>query len=109
MNEHGRWANGEVAARVGLHIDPLRYSKRRGVVPIPPRDSGGLRRYDEAGVHLIEVVLHLKGTGMPLTQIAEFTRLVALDPSGVGERLACCVPTVMPCNGRSRPGPRPWG
>lgn len=88
MNEDGGWAIGEVATRVGLDVDTLRYYERRGVVPRPPRDSSGRRRYDEAGVHLIEVLLHLKGTGMPLTQIAEFTRLVALDPGGVSERLA---------------------
>lgn len=78
---------GDVAARVGLDVDTLRYHERRGVLPRPARDASGRRRYDDAGVHLIEVLLHLRATGMPLRQIAELTRLVAQDPGGVRERL----------------------
>ncbi len=37
---------------------------------------------------LQEVLIHLRDTGMPLTGIAEFTRLVQRDPEGVPERLA---------------------
>lgn len=77
----------EVAARLGLDPDTLRYYEREGVVPAPPRDAAGRRVYDTDHLHLLEVLLHLKGTGMPLRQIAEFTRLVAADPDGVPERL----------------------
>lgn len=88
MTDELLWSIGDVAARVGLDVDTLRYYERRGVLPRPRRDSGGRRSYDDAGVHLIEVLLHLRGTGMPLAQIAEFTRLVAADPDGVPERRA---------------------
>lgn len=88
MSGQERWSIGAVATRVGLDVDTLRYYERRGVLPQPDRDTGGRRRYDDAGVHLIEVLLHLRGTGMPLAQIAEFTHLVSTDPEGVPERLA---------------------
>lgn len=88
MTDEPWWSISHVAARVGLDVDTVRYYERRGVLPRPQRDSGGRRRYDDAGVHLIEVLLHLRGIGMPLDQIAEFTRLVATDPDGVSERLA---------------------
>jgi DNA-binding transcriptional MerR regulator len=39
-------------------------------------------------VHLLEVLLHLRDTGMPLAEIATFTGLVRQDPAGVPERLA---------------------
>lgn len=78
MSEQDTWSIGDVAARVGLDVDTMRYYERRGVLPRPARD---------AGVHLIDVLLHLRATGMPLTQIAEFTRLVATDPDGVSDRL----------------------
>lgn len=87
MTGESGWTIGNVAARVGLDVDTLRYYERRGVLPHPARDAVGRRQYDDNGVHLIEVLLHLKGTGMPLEQIAGFTRLVALDPGGVRERL----------------------
>jgi DNA-binding transcriptional MerR regulator len=79
---------GEVAARVGLDPDTIRYYERHGVLPPPDKDAGGRRRYDPGAVHLIEVLLHLRDTGMPLARITEFTHLVASDPAGVPERLA---------------------
>lgn len=79
---------GDVARRVGLDADTLRFYERRGVLPKANRDHAGRRAYAEKDVHLIEVLLHLKDTGMPLEQIAAFTRLAAADPAGVPERLA---------------------
>ena len=81
------WSISEAAQRVGLDPDTLRYYERRGVLPEPQRDSGGRRVYSASDVHLIEVLLHLRSTGMPLATIAEFTRWVAADPGGVIERL----------------------
>ena len=79
---------GEVAARLGISSETLRYYERRQVLPAPGRDAAGRRVYRDDDVHLIEVLLHLRDTGMPLARIAEFTRLVASDPEGVPERLA---------------------
>lgn len=81
------WGIGQVATRLGLEADTLRWFERQGVVPQPERDAGGRRRYADADVHLLEVLLHLRGTGMPLAQVAEFTAWVAAAPDGVGERL----------------------
>ena len=78
---------GEVAARLGISSETLRYYERRHVLPPPGRDGAGRRVYRDDEVHLIEVLLHLRDTGMPLARIAEFTRLVASDPDGVPERL----------------------
>lgn len=80
-------AIGEVATQLGLDPDTLRYFERRGIVPPPARDSAGRRVYTDRAVHLLEVLLHLRRTGMPLAQVAEFTRLVGCDPDGVPERL----------------------
>ncbi|MFT4296207.1 MAG: MerR family transcriptional regulator [Micropruina sp.] len=79
---------GDVADRLGLSIDALRYYERIGVVPRAARDAGGRRRYNVDDLHLLEVLIHLRDTGMPLAEIAEFTRLVQKDPDGVPERLA---------------------
>ncbi|RMB57839.1 MerR family transcriptional regulator [Tessaracoccus antarcticus] len=78
---------GTVAAQVGVAADTIRYYERQAILPPPHRDASGRRRYNTAAIHLIEVLLHLRDTGMPLTQIAEFTRLVSLDPAGVHDRL----------------------
>lgn len=78
---------GEVARHLGLDPDTLRYYERRGVVPSPSRDSGGRRAYTGDDVHLLEVLLHLRGTGMSLADIAAFTSFVSRDPDAVADRL----------------------
>lgn len=78
---------GEVSSHLGIRAETLRYYERRGVLPSPAHDAGGRRVYTDGDVHLIEVLLHLRDTAMPLATISEFTRLVARDPEGVTERL----------------------
>lgn len=82
------WMIAQVADHLNIDADTLRYYERRGVVPAPSRDGAGRRRYRTDDIHLLEVLMHLKGTGMSLARITEFTRLVAADPDGVPERLA---------------------
>lgn len=79
---------GQVAAELGLSTETLRYYERHEILPAPSRNAAGRRVYSDSDVHLIEVLLHLRNTGMPLASIAEFTRWVAEDPKGVPERLA---------------------
>lgn len=69
----GPFGIAEVTARTGLAPDTLRYFERQGVVPAPRRDAAGRRRYTAADVELIRMLVHLRETGMPLADIAEFT------------------------------------
>jgi DNA-binding transcriptional MerR regulator len=84
---NGNRSIGEVAAELGLDPDTIRYYERVGVLPPAPRDPAGRRQYPDDHVHLLEVLLRLKETGMPLADVATFTRLVQQDPHGVPERL----------------------
>lgn len=86
-NETGSWGISSVAERFGLDADTLRYYEREGILPAPARDAGGRRVYTASDVELIEMLVHLRATGMPLAQIAEFTGLAARG-SGRAERLA---------------------
>lgn len=72
---------GEGAARLGISTETLRYYERRHVLPVPGRDRARSRVYRDDDVHLTAVLLHLRDTGMPLQRIAEFTRLLASDPT----------------------------
>jgi len=63
----------EVAAQTGLAPDTLRYFERQGVVPAPRRDDAGRRQYTAADTELIRMLVHLRETGMPLADIAQFT------------------------------------
>lgn len=86
-NESGPWGISWVADRFDLDPDTLRYYEREGVLPAPARDGGGRRVYTAGDIELIEMLVHLKATGMPLAQIAEFTGLAA-SRAGGSEQLA---------------------
>lgn len=75
----------EVSALIGLAPDTLRYFERHGVVPAPGRDAAGRRRYTAGHVELIRMLVHLRETGMPLADIAQFTGAddKAADPAGL--------------------------
>ncbi|WP_043661303.1 alpha/beta fold hydrolase [Nocardia thailandica] len=77
----------EVSARIGLAPDTLRYFERHGIVPPPRRDSAGRRRYTTADIELIDMLVHLRETGMPLADIAQFTAADDTVTDPVGFRL----------------------
>lgn len=71
--QEAQFGIGEVAARTGLEPDTLRYFERQGILPSPRRDASGRRQYVAADVDLIRMLVHLRETGMPLADIAQFT------------------------------------
>lgn len=78
---------GEVVARTGLSADALRYYERAGLLS-PHRDSGGRRRYDSDCLHLLDVLLCLRRTGMPVRDVREFADLVRTGAGTVPQRVA---------------------
>jgi DNA-binding transcriptional MerR regulator len=70
-NPHGRLSVTKVAEVTGLTPRAVRYYHSIGLVPEPPRDGSGYRRY--GGKEVIELVrvARLRALGMPLPQIAE--------------------------------------
>lgn len=75
----------EVSARIGLAPDTLRYFERQGIVPSPRRGNAGRRQYTTSDVELIRMLVHLRETGMPLADIAQFTGAddKVTDPAGL--------------------------
>ena len=62
----------EVAARVGVSADTLRYYERRGLLPKAARSRSGYRLYSEASVARIQFVRNALRFGFSLKQIAQF-------------------------------------
>jgi DNA-binding transcriptional MerR regulator len=67
---------GEAARLSGLPVETLRYYDREGLFGGLPRDSGGRRRFDPDALGLLDVMLRLRRTGMPIDQVREFARHV---------------------------------
>ena len=67
---------GDVARLSGLSIDTLRYYDRAGLLGSVHRDGGGRRVFDRDTLGLLDVVLRLRRTGMPVKDVRHFVDLV---------------------------------
>jgi DNA-binding transcriptional MerR regulator len=80
---------GEVAERTGLSVHALRFYEREDILVDPVRrDSGGRRVYSEDDVDWLAVCIILRGSGMPLPVLRQYTELVRQGPGNEKERLA---------------------
>ncbi|MGY4719406.1 MerR family transcriptional regulator [Naumannella huperziae] len=84
----GQLGIAEVSARTGLTKDTLRWYEHEGLIPAVPRGSDGRRRYDEPTLRMIELLIRLRRTGMPVREMREFVRLVGVGSSTHGRRMA---------------------
>jgi DNA-binding transcriptional MerR regulator len=66
----------DVARLSGLSIDTLRYYDRAGLLGTVHRDSGGRRIFHRDTLGLLDVVLRLRRTGMPVKDVRHFVDLV---------------------------------
>ncbi|GAA2824477.1 MerR family transcriptional regulator [Crossiella cryophila] len=80
---------GRVAEATGLSVHALRFFEREGLfLREIPRTSGGQRLFAESDVDWLVLCNRLRASGMPITVIKEFARLVRLGPGNEAERLA---------------------
>lgn len=86
-NVPGRLSVTKVAEVVGLTPRAVRYYHSIGLVPEPPRDGSGYRRY--GGKEVIELVrvARLRALGMPLPQIAQRVSATDSDDMSVTDAL----------------------
>lgn len=79
---------GEAARISGLSIDTLRYYDREGLLGELPRDAGGRRRFDELSIGLLDILIRLRRTGMPIEQVRRFVQHVREGDRDRAGRLA---------------------
>ena len=65
----------QVAQRTGLSIDTLRYYERIGLIEPVGKAESGHRRYTQQDLNWIDLLLHLRNTGMPRAQMVRFGQL----------------------------------
>lgn len=63
---------GEVAQRLHLTVEAIRYYDHAGLLPFVKRDQGGRRRFTEDNIQLMQMILDLKRAGVPIKEIAYF-------------------------------------
>ena len=62
--------SGALATLVGVSTDTLRYYERRGLLPRPPRDASGYRRYPPAAVVRVRVIQQALDAGFTVDDLA---------------------------------------
>jgi DNA-binding transcriptional MerR regulator len=70
---------GELAERVGVPADTVRFYEREGWLPRPPRQENGYREYAAADVEHLRLLIDLRRLELPLDEAA---RLASYCHSG---------------------------
>ena len=78
----------EVARRTGLSVYTLRYYAREGLFQMVERDRCGVYRFTEADMESVYIIECLKGCGMSIREIREFTDWTLAGDATIGRRLA---------------------
>ena len=60
---------GELARRSGYAVQTLRYYEGVGLMPLPPRSTGGQRRYDSEHLRRLLFIRHARDLGFSVDQI----------------------------------------
>lgn len=72
----------ELASRVGVNTETLRYYERRGLLAEPPRTSGGYRDYPPTAIGLLRFIKRAQELGFVLDEVDELLELDAGGPDG---------------------------
>lgn len=65
----------EVSKKYGLSADTLRYYERVGLIPPVPRNSSGIRDYDQTSLGWVELIKCLRSAGVGIEALSEYCRL----------------------------------
>ena len=79
----------ELADRVGVRPDTIRYYERAGLLPAPPRTPAGYRLYPESSVDRVRFVQGCARLGLRLADVADLlaVRDTGSCPCGPAEQL----------------------
>ncbi|TYC51080.1 MerR family transcriptional regulator [Weissella muntiaci] len=74
MNET-YYSIGQVARKLGVSVETLRYYDKEGLLPFVGRDEAGRRRFSSNDMHLLRMIMYLKLSGLSVAKISEFVNL----------------------------------
>lgn len=60
---------GRLAEATGVHLETIRYYQRLGLMPIPPRDRGSVRRYGEDAASRLRFIKRAQALGFALDEV----------------------------------------
>ena len=66
---------GAFARAVGVNVETIRFYQRRGLLPVPRKALGGIRRYNAPDVARLKFVKAAQNLGFSLDEIIELLKL----------------------------------
>ncbi len=66
---------GQVARAAGVHVETIRYYQRIGLLAVPGRSAGSIRRYGEESVRRLAFVARARQAGFSLNEVRELLKL----------------------------------
>ena len=78
---------GEVSARFHIPESTIRYYDKRGLLPLIERDEAGRRLFSETQMALLEAVICLKNTHMPIDSIRQYMEWIVEGDATLERRL----------------------
>lgn len=70
-------STGELAGRVDVNIETVRYYERRGLMPEPPRSGAGYRQYTRQHLRRLHFIRRAQALGFTLDEIETLLSLRA--------------------------------
>lgn len=66
---------GTLAKNAGTHVETIRYYQRRGLLTVPEKPYGGIRRYGENAMARLHFIRSAQWLGFSLDEISELLKL----------------------------------
>jgi MerR family mercuric resistance operon transcriptional regulator len=66
---------GQLAGAAGVHVETIRYYQQLGLLELPPRPAGSVRRYERDAVERLGFIRRAQDAGFTLKEVAELLRL----------------------------------
>lgn len=77
---------GEIAEKMGVSTDTLRYYDKEGLLPFATRNAAGRRQFTDNDLGYIEVIDCMKKSGIPVKEIAQFIEMCMTGDETLQER-----------------------
>jgi DNA-binding transcriptional MerR regulator len=78
---------GEASATYHIPESTLRYYEKKGLLPLIERDEAGRRLFSERQMALLQAVICLKNTHMPISSIKQYMEWIVEGEATVERRL----------------------
>ncbi|MCL4470893.1 MAG: Hg(II)-responsive transcriptional regulator [Gammaproteobacteria bacterium] len=66
---------GIVAKQAGVNVETIRFYHRRGLLPVPQKPLGGVRRYNQGDVARVRFIKSAQRLGFTLDEIGQLLKL----------------------------------